>query len=84
MGWRWSNQELGDSHSNSGIRKILGMNFAKVGDPNFKGSPNWPKYSGANGFQVMHLSGGEIHASPDATRSRYEFLDSHTLNPALP
>jgi len=24
----------------------------------------------------MHLNGADIHATPDATRARYEFLDS--------
>ncbi len=46
-------------------------NFAKTGDPNGPGLPEWPRYdkSGA----VMHLD-RETHASPDTTRARYEFL----------
>lgn len=76
--WTAKDRELSDTVSSYWV------NFAKVGDPNFKGAPNWPRYTSADGFQVMHLSGGEIHASPDATRSRYEFLDRHTLDPAIP
>ncbi len=60
------------------------VNFAKFGNPNFAGLPNWPQYKSADGFQVMHLLGGDIHASPDMTRSRYAFLDSHSLNPTSP
>jgi para-nitrobenzyl esterase len=76
--WTSKDRELSDMVSSYWV------NFAKDGDPNFKGLPNWPKYDIADSFQVMHLSGGEVHASPDATRSRYEFLDSHTLNPTTP
>jgi para-nitrobenzyl esterase len=76
--WTAKDYELSDMISSYWV------NFAKFGDPNFKGLPNWPKYDSADGFQVIHLSGGEIHASSEATRSRYEFLDSHTLNPATP
>jgi len=46
-------------------------NFAKKGNPNGPGLPEWPRYdkSGA----VMHLD-RESHATPDNTRARYEFL----------
>jgi para-nitrobenzyl esterase len=76
--WTAKDRQLSDMVSSYWV------NFAKVGDPNFNGSPNWPKYSSADSFQVMHLSGRDMHASADATRSRYEFLDSHALNPTTP
>jgi len=49
-------------------------NFAKTGDPNGPGLPNWPAYKKDDGFQVMHL---EINSAPapDKHRARYEFLD---------
>ena len=50
------------------------VNFAKTGDPNGAGLPKWPKY-GPTEWQVMHLN-AEPHASPDALRPRYLFLDS--------
>ena len=46
-------------------------NFAKTGDPNGPGLPEWPRYDKAG--TVMHLD-RETHASPDTTRARYEFL----------
>ena len=52
-------------------------NFVKTGDPNGKGLPPWPRSDSRNGFQVMHLDGKNIHATADATRARYEFLDEH-------
>ncbi len=49
-------------------------NFAKTGDPNRPGLPQWPGYRSEDGFAVMHI---EPHSgsAPDAHRSRYEFLD---------
>jgi len=46
-------------------------NFAKTGDPNGPGLPEWPRYDKTGA--VMHLD-RETHASPDTTRARYEFL----------
>jgi len=49
-------------------------NFAKTGNPNGPGLPDWPAYDGAAGFVVMHLQANAA-AAPDAHRARYEFLD---------
>jgi para-nitrobenzyl esterase len=46
-------------------------NFARTGDPNGPGLPEWPRYDKTSA--VMHLD-RETHASPDTTRGRYEFL----------
>jgi len=46
-------------------------NFARTGDPNGPGLPEWPRYDKTGA--VMHLD-RESHASPDTTRARYEFL----------
>lgn len=48
-------------------------NFAKTGDPNGGGMPEWPVY-GAAKFEVMHLNASS-KAEPDATRDRYLFLN---------
>jgi para-nitrobenzyl esterase len=46
-------------------------NFAKTGDPNGPGLPEWPRYDKT--ADVLHL-GAASTASPDTTHARYEFL----------
>lgn len=50
-------------------------NFAKTGNPNGNGLPEWPEYKKEDGYQVLHLN-ATIQAAPDQQRARYEFLDS--------
>ncbi len=50
-------------------------NFAKTGDPNAPGLPQWPTYNAADGWQVMHLDATPA-AAPDTRRPRDLFLDS--------
>lgn len=57
------------------------VNFAKTGNPNSSGLPDWPKYDSKDGYQVMHLSGKNTHATADTMRGRYEFLDTHAIKP---
>jgi len=57
------------------------VNFAKTGNPSGSGLPDWPKYGSKDGYQVMHLSGKNIHAAADTMRGRYEFLDAHAVKP---
>jgi para-nitrobenzyl esterase len=59
-------------------------NFIKSGDPNGKGLPQWPRSESTNGYQVMHLSGKDIHAAGDSVRTRYEFLDAQTVKSQSP
>lgn len=46
-------------------------NFARTGDPNGPGLPEWPKYGKDD--TLIHLN-DPITAGPDALRPRYEFL----------
>jgi para-nitrobenzyl esterase len=46
-------------------------NFARSGDPNSKGLPQWPRYDTEK--QLIHLD-STITSGPDALRAQFEFL----------
>ncbi len=48
-------------------------NFARSGDPNGQGLPNWPRYDGAR--RLLHLD-GTITSSADGHTARYQALES--------
>ena len=55
-------------------------NFAKKGDPNGEGLPNWPRYDAKDGHVVMHLA-PKPHADKDDLRPQYELLDALYTKP---
>jgi para-nitrobenzyl esterase len=55
-------------------------NFAKNGNPNGAGLPEWPRYEKKTGFQVMHLAPTPA-PSPDKQRAQYEFLEQTPAKP---
>lgn len=48
-------------------------NFARTGDPNGPGLPDWPVYSPSTGWKVLHIN-SPAAAQPDDFRPRYLFL----------
>jgi para-nitrobenzyl esterase len=66
--WRPEDKALSD------VMSSYWANFAKNGDPNGAGLPQWPTYTSQANYPVMHLDASS-HMAPDEHRGRYEFLD---------
>lgn len=67
-GWQAADRQLASTMAN------YWTNFAKTGNPNGAGLPQWPAFS-AQQRQVMQL-GATIAPMPEPHPARYEFLDS--------
>jgi para-nitrobenzyl esterase len=65
--WRPEDYKLSE------LMQTYWTNFAKTGNPNSPGLPQWPSYDAAGNWQVMHLSPAPA-AAPDQHRDRYLFL----------
>ena len=65
--WRESDRKVSD------MMQKYWSNFAKTGNPNGAGLPNWPPYNAADGWSVMILN-AEPAAKKDDLRERYLFL----------
>jgi para-nitrobenzyl esterase len=73
--WQPADRKLSD------IISSYWTNFAKTGNPNGSGVPAWPRYTAADGYQVMHLQVGakQPHAAPDTLRNRYQRFEAITF-----
>ncbi len=67
--WRPEDYKLSE------LMQTYWTNFARTGDPNGSGIPNWPTYNAAGNWHVMHLA-PNAQARPDRHRDRYLFLQS--------
>ena len=65
--WRPEDRKLSDQIG------AYWTNFARIGDPNGTGLPQWPTYNAPGNWQVMHLD-ATSEARPDDHRDRYLFL----------
>ena len=67
--WEAADRRLADTMSSYWV------NFAKTGDPNLPGLPQWSAYKPNGGGLVMEL-GTEIGMRTEPYRDRYEFFDA--------
>lgn len=67
--WRPEDRQLSDQ------MQRYWTNFARKGDPNGEGLPQWPVYKADSTWIVMHL-GAQPAAAPDANRQRDLLLSS--------
>ena len=72
----WSDD---DRHVSEIMQKFW-SNFAKNGNPNGPGLPNWPPYTAADGWPVMFLT-ADPAAKKDDLRDRYLFLSKEWGKP---
>jgi len=71
--WRIPTLWRSEDKALSELMRKYWSNFARTGNPNGAGLPNWPAYKPSGDAQVMHLS-GQSKAEKDDLRGRYEFL----------
>jgi len=67
--WRPEDRALSD------LMQKYWANFARTGNPNGPGLPQWPAYQSASDWQVMYL-GPQSNAGKDVVRDRYLFLNT--------
>lgn len=70
-----------EDHAVSALMAGYWTNFARTGNPNGPGLPEWPASDAEHGHAVMHFGAGLGSAQADAHRARYEFLDELAVGP---
>jgi para-nitrobenzyl esterase len=69
--WRPEDRQLSQKMS------LYWTNFARTGNPNGAGLPQWPRYDREK--MILHLD-SKIAATPDTSQSQFEFLQSESAH----
>ena len=69
-----------EDRSLAALMSAYWANFAKTGDPNGPGLPQWPAYNSQSGAEVMHFD-AESKASEDPYGARYRLITSSAAVP---
>lgn len=75
LDWRIPTLWRPEDRAVSELMRKYWANFARSGDPNGPGLPNWPMYKPNGGAEVMYLN-ATSKAEKDPQRARYLFLES--------
>lgn len=65
-----------EDYALSDMMSTYWTNFARTGDPNSAGLPNWPQYTPQTRYEVMHLKAPMPQANPDDKRELYLQMDT--------
>jgi para-nitrobenzyl esterase len=68
LAWRPSDRRVAD------MMGAYWTNFARTGDPNGSGLPNWPALGPSRGRQIMRIN-ADARVETERNRDRYEFHD---------
>src|SRR5262249_1327721 len=85
----WNNLQIRDWPWEDADRRLADtmsaywVNFAKTGNPNGQGLPDWPAYKPGGAGEVMQL-GKEVAVHGEYRRDRYEFLHAYYQKLAAP
>lgn len=64
IAWTSSDEKVSD------LLELYWTNFAKTGNPNSSGLPEWPQYGARDSYSVMHID-AQAHSAPIENRDRY-------------
>ena len=66
--------------SHAAVISSFGKNFAKTGNPNGQGLPNWPLYNNKNQDMLDVELDGKVISKPDPRKARFDVVEKAMKN----